>query len=41
LPWSLLAIVYMCIFGVLSVFQSQTIKSTGNDRLVIGDTCGY
>jgi hypothetical protein len=41
LPWAILAIVYMSIFGVLSVFQSQTTKAVGNERLVQPTNCGY
>ena len=40
LPWAILAIVYMSIFGVLSVFQSQTTKAAGNERLIQATNCG-
>jgi hypothetical protein len=41
LPWAILAVIYMSIFGVLSVFQSQTTKAVGNERLVQATNCGY
>jgi hypothetical protein len=40
-PWAVLAVVYMSIFAVLSVFQSQTTKAVGNERLVQPTNCGY
>lgn len=40
-PWAVLAVVYMSIFGVLSVFQSQTTKAVGDERLVQATNCGY
>jgi hypothetical protein len=40
-PWAILAVGYMAIFGVLSVFQSQTTKAAGNERLVQPTDCGF
>lgn len=40
-PWATLAIAYMSVFGVLSIFQSQTTKAVGNERLVLATNCGY
>lgn len=40
-PWVVLAVLYMSLFGILSVFQSQTTKAAGNERLVQATNCGY
>ena len=41
LPWALLSIIYMSIFAVLSIFQSETTKAAGTERLVEPTNCGY
>ena len=41
LPWAFFAIVYICLFGVLSVFSAQTSKAAGDERLIRGTSCGY
>lgn len=44
LPWAAFALIYLAVFGILSIFASAAItKSEGNDRLIRGPkgSCGY
>lgn len=40
-PWTLLALAYIALFGLLAVFSSQISKSAGSERLIVGQQCGF
>lgn len=41
LPWAILGLAYIVVFGVAGVFSSEVTKSAGNARLIRSNNCGY